>query len=189
MAVKTTIPAISATCLTNFFTKFPLVQRCALKAPVREHVPFRSGWRGTESVSVGFPRSQQVPTGGPILIFRNVPYLETCAALEQIDAGNAHHRPFARRRRQHAFHSLAVAVRAECPRVPHSALESLQTARHEIARIDMQLSREICLESSQTVLWLICQKAKAVLVPSRAMGVLVCANTSDLRHRSLCYRQ
>ena len=45
--------------------------------------------RSRGSVSFEFLGSQQVPTRRPILIFRNVPYLEACAALEQIDAGKA----------------------------------------------------------------------------------------------------
>ena len=41
------------------------------------------------SPSFEFHGSQQVPTRRPILIFRNVPDLEACVALKQIDAGNA----------------------------------------------------------------------------------------------------
>ena len=41
------------------------------------------------SPSFEFHGSQQVSTRRPILIFRNVPDLEACVALKQIDAGNA----------------------------------------------------------------------------------------------------
>ena len=73
-----------------------------------------------------------------------MPQLEACAALEQIDAGNAQDIP-------EIFHCLAVAIRAVCPRVRHSedtskANTGLQTTRHEIPRIDAQLSREVCFD-------------------------------------------
>ena len=100
--------------------------------------------RSRGSVSFGFHGSQQVPTRGPILIFRKVPYLEACAALEQIDAGNAQDI-------REIFHCLALAIRAVCPRVRHSedtskANPGLQTMRHEIPRIDAQLPQKVCFD-------------------------------------------
>ena len=67
-----------------------------------------------------------------------MPYLAACAAHEQIDAGNAQDIC-------QIGHFRAVAIRAVCPRVRHSASESLQTMRDEIPRIDTQLSREVCV--------------------------------------------
>jgi len=96
------------------------------------------------SVSFSFHGSEQVPTRRPILIFRKVPQLEACAALEQIDSGNAQDIP-------EIFHCLAVAIRAVCPRIRHSENTSktnteVQSTRHEIPCIDTQLSPQVCFD-------------------------------------------
>ena len=110
------------------------------------------------SVSFSFHGSEQVPTRRPILIFRKVPQLEACAALEQIDAGNAQDIP-------EIFHCLAVAIRAVCPRIRHSedtpkTKTEVQTTRHEIPCIDTQLSRQVCFDPDAVLAALANQKSQ-----------------------------